>query len=117
MLGKLLGLFRGKPALVRGTGKLPEGQAKKISLGDPLSGSGRDLVLCRVGGVLHALDWTCPHEGGRIGEGPLFQGKYAVCPLHHYQFDPASGACVNAACAKAKTYRVRETGGDAEIWI
>ena len=115
MLSKLLGLLRGRPALVQGTAQLPEGHAQTIALGDPLAG-GTEVVLCRVEGVLYALDRLCPHEGGRLSGGPLVGGRLASCPLHNYRFDPRNGRAVGAACASAKTYRVRERGPDAEIW-
>ena len=117
MFGKLKALFGGKPALIKGAAKLEDGQAKKIVFGDPIAGDGVEVILCRSGGELHALDAQCPHEGGRIIEGPLAEGKFAVCPLHNYFFDPASGEVTNATCRKAKTYRVREAGADCEIWL
>jgi nitrite reductase/ring-hydroxylating ferredoxin subunit len=111
-----LDLFRGRPALIVGTGKLQEGQSKKVDLGDPLAGTGKQVVLCRVGGKLYALDSRCPHEGGRISDGPLLDGKLAMCPLHNYKFDPRTGKSFDRACNDAKTYRVRENGQDCEIW-
>jgi nitrite reductase/ring-hydroxylating ferredoxin subunit len=117
MLGRLRALFGGKPALIKGAARLQDGMAKKIVFGDPIAGDGVEVILCRVDGALQALDALCPHEGGRIAEGPLAGGKYAVCPLHSYQFDPATGECENATCRKAKTYRVRESGEDCEIWL
>jgi nitrite reductase (NADH) small subunit/3-phenylpropionate/trans-cinnamate dioxygenase ferredoxin subunit len=115
MAGWLATLFRGRPIKIQGTGKLPEGHSKKIDVGDPLAG-GKQVVLCRVGGELFALDALCPHEGGRIHDGPLLEGKYAMCPLHNYKFDPRSGKSVDVVCADAKCYRVREVDGDAELW-
>jgi len=116
MLGRILGLFRGRPAIVKGTSKLPEGQAKKVELGDVLAG-GTQVVLCRVEGKLYALDVRCPHDNGRIMGGALIDGKYAICPLHNYLFEPATGRAVRGACPNAKTYKVRESGGDCEIWL
>lgn len=112
-----LDLFRGRPSMIKGTGKLPEGHAKKVDIGDPLAGTGRTVVLCRVDGVLCALDQHCPHEGGRISDGPLIDGKLAMCPLHNFTFDPKTGHAVGRICNDAKTYRVREKGGDCEIWL
>jgi nitrite reductase (NADH) small subunit len=103
--------------VIRGAGKLKEGEARKVVFGDPIAGQGVEVILCRVEGTMHALNAVCPHEGGRISEGPLAEGKYAVCPLHQYSFDPKTGRPVNAACRKAKVYRVREVGADAEIWL
>jgi nitrite reductase/ring-hydroxylating ferredoxin subunit len=117
MLSKLLGILRKKPVRIEGTAKLPDGRSKIVAFGDPMSG-GVEIVLCRVGGVLYALDRKCPHEpGGYIGEGPLVDAKYARCPLHEYKFDPTDGAPVGAVCAKARTYKVREDATGADVWI
>jgi nitrite reductase/ring-hydroxylating ferredoxin subunit len=115
MAGWFSALFRGRSIVIQGTGKLPEGHSKTIDVGDPLAG-GKQVVLCRVGGELHALDVLCPHEGGRIQDGPLLEGKYAMCPLHNYKFDPRTGAAVGVACKRARRYAVREKDGDAELW-
>lgn len=115
MLTKLLRLLGRKPALIFGTGKLPEGQSKAVQLGDPLAGD-KEIVLARVGGRLCAIDSRCPHEpAGRITDGPLFEGRYLVCPLHNYMFDPQTGRAVGGSCGKAKRYAVREVNGNAEI--
>jgi len=116
MFSRLFGFLGPKPVLVQGTDKLPEGVSKIVSLGDPLAG-GKELVLCRSGGRLHALDRHCPHnEGGRFVDGPLLEGKYVMCPLHNYKFEPQTGRAVGVACPAAKVYRVRERDGDSEIW-
>lgn len=116
MFDRLWNLFRGRAVKIQGTGKLPEGHAKKIDVGDPLAG-GRQVVLCRVDGELHALDALCPHEGGRIVDGPLADGRFAVCPLHNYKFDPKTGAVQGRMCKNAKRYTVREKNGDSELWV
>lgn len=116
MLKKLFG-FGGKPALVKGTAKLQEGLAKKVDVGDVIAGTGKSVVFCRLEGELHAVDNLCPHEGGRIADGPLIEGKYVHCPLHMYKFDPKTGASIGDLCPKVKTYRVRESDGDAEVWL
>jgi len=117
MLSRLFGFLGPKPVLIQGTDKLPEGESKVIELGDPLAG-GKELVLCRTGGELHALDRVCPHnEGGRIVDGPLHEGKYLMCPLHNYKFDPKTGKAVGVACPAAKVYRLQEQDGSTKIWV
>ena len=117
MLGRLWGLLRGKPALIKGAGRLEEGRARKIEIGDVLAGTGVELILCRVGGRLFALDARCPHEGGRIVDGPLIESRYVMCPLHNYQFDATNGKARDVTCRAARTYRARELGNDCEVWI
>ena len=40
MLERLFGFLRGPSVKIQGVDKLPEGEAKKISIGDPLAGCG-----------------------------------------------------------------------------
>jgi len=117
VLGRLLGLFRARGVLVPGTDRIPEGEARKVDVGDPLAG-GMQVILCRVGGELFALDALCPHnQGGRIQPGPLAEGRYASCPLHGYRFDPRNGQAVGVACRAARRLRVRERGDSAELFV
>ena len=116
MFGRLLGFLRGPSVVIQGVDKLPEGHAKKISIGDPLAG-GTEIVLCRKQGKLFAVDVLCPHEGGRIIGGPLVEGQFVTCPLHGYKFDPANGRAVGVACKSAKTYRVVERGAEARVFV
>jgi len=116
MFSRLFGMFRGNSVLIQGAGKLQEGQSKRIEIGDAMAG-GTEVVLARVKGELCAIDRVCPHEGGRISDGPLLDGEHVLCPLHNYRFDPKTGEAVGVSCKKAKTYKVREKDGDAEIWV
>lgn len=118
MIGRFLGgLFRGRPTVIEGIGALEEGTSRSVEIGDTLAGTGVELILCRVDGKVLALDARCPHEGGRIIAGPLVEGRYAACPLHNYQFDPATGKARDVACRKARTFRVRESGEVCEVWL
>lgn len=117
MFGKLRNLFGSKGVIVPGAESLLEGEAKSIEIGDPLAG-GKVVLLCRVDGVVHALDAVCPHgEGGRLTKGPLFDGKFAHCPLHNYRFDPKTGDAQGVACKSAKRFRVVEADGQLEVFV
>lgn len=109
-------LFKGRPVDVPNTRQIEDGQATGVNLGDVAAGGTR-IILCRVEGRLHALDSLCPHEGGRLATGRLFDGKYALCPLHNYLFDPRDGKVVRGACARAKVYRVEERDGKATLFV
>jgi len=115
MLGRILRLLRGPAVTVPGTDRLAEGEGRTVDVGDPLA-DGKQVLLCRVGGKVYALDTLCPHEGGRIQPGPLADGKYAFCPLHNYRFDPRTGAAVGAACRPARRCKVEERGNDSLLW-
>jgi len=98
------------------TASLKEGHAKKV-LYVSRDGSTQELVLCRVGGRLHAADSACPHQGGRLAEGPMMEGRYYHCPLHLYRFHPASGESVEIPCDPVTTFRVTVEGSDALVWV
>ena len=117
MFKKIAGLFRKEPALVTGTGKLKEGHAKIISFGDVLAGTGVQVMLTRKGGELTAIDAVCPHQGALMDDGELIDGEFVVCPLHMYHFDPESGRERSDLCRDAQSYKIRQAGDDAEIWI
>jgi nitrite reductase/ring-hydroxylating ferredoxin subunit len=102
---------------VPGVDRLAEGEARKVLFPRPGEDAPGELILCRVGGKLHALDSLCPHEGGRLVEGPLEEGRFAVCPLHLYKFDPRDGRAVGVECEAARVYPVREVRGTAEIAV
>ena len=117
MLKKLLGLFGKRPVVVPDAAKLVEGEARTIEVGD-LGSDGRQVLLCRVDGKVHALDTECPHnQGGRLIRGPLHEGRYAICPLHNYKFDPATGEAKDVACGAARPYRCEERDGRIEVHL
>jgi len=104
-----------QPLRFAGAASVPEGEGKKLRY--ERGGRTRELLLVRLQGRLAALDTLCPHEGGRLAEGPLVKGKYVSCPLHLYRFDPRSGECVGIECDPATTLRVQEDGEDALVWV
>ena len=90
LFAALANLFRRRGVLVPDVTTLNEGEARKVDVGDVHAGGTR-VILCKVDGEVHALDSRCPHDGGEITTGPLVEGKYALCPLHRYRFDPKTG--------------------------
>jgi len=54
---------------------------------------GREVVLFRVDGRVHAFDNACPHEGNPLSEGEI-AGETLTCVYHLWRFDLASGACL-----------------------
>jgi nitrite reductase/ring-hydroxylating ferredoxin subunit len=55
---------------------------------------GRDVVLFRVDGRIHAFENRCPHEGNPLSEGEIL-GPTLVCVFHSWRFDLETGFCVH----------------------
>lgn len=73
---------------------LEPGQAKVVEA------QGKAIALCNVDGTFYAVDNTCRHRGGPLGEGEL-DGPVVTCPWHGWRWDVTSGA--NAANPAVKT--------------
>jgi len=68
---------------------LPPGSCLSVEVDD----TGRGVALFNVEGELFALDNTCPHAGGPLGEGTL-QGDIVQCPWHGWKFNVRTGQCL-----------------------
>lgn len=62
----------------------PEGQGRTVDVG------GRPVAIFNVQGDLHAIQNTCLHKGGPLGEGML-EGRTVTCPWHGWRYDVATG--------------------------
>lgn len=51
---------------------------------------GVGIALFNVDGMIYALDNTCPHAGGPLGEGTL-HGDIVECPWHGWRFNVRTG--------------------------
>ena len=73
--------------------------------------NGRRVALFNVDGSIRAVDGTCPHRGGPLGEG-LLKGSVVTCPWHFWQFDVVSGQAPGLPDACIERYSVRVEGND-----
>jgi len=71
---------------------------------------GEDVALFRRGEEIFALGNTCPHQGGSLGDG-FVEGDIVTCPLHGWEFDLRSGACMTVPGESAPRYAVTVEGG------
>lgn len=84
--------------------ELTDGSVKKVTAGD------KTIALTRVDGKYGALDNTCPHMGGPLGEGTIEYGVL-VCPWHGREYNPLTGECESHAEAVASfPVEVRDDG-------
>lgn len=67
-------------------------KVREVPIGECVSveADGHGLALCNVKGTIYALDNTCPHAGGPLGEGCLL-GDIIECPWHGWRFNVRTG--------------------------
>lgn len=65
-------------------GDVPPGTGRTVVV------EGRPVALFNVGGDYHAIEGTCLHRGGPVGDGDL-EGTTVTCPWHGWQYDVATG--------------------------
>lgn len=89
---------------------LPPGKGETVQL------NGRRVAVFNVGGEFFALDDDCPHRGGPLGPGWVDTEKCAVaCPLHGWEFDLKTGACLTVPARPVRAYAVRVVDGKVEV--
>jgi NAD(P)H-dependent nitrite reductase small subunit len=81
-----------------------------------VNAGGRELALFNIDGQFYALDGTCPHRGGPLGEGITEDGR-VYCPLHGWEFDVKTGACINNPEKPVACFPARVLDGKVEICL
>ncbi|MFQ5656648.1 MAG: Rieske (2Fe-2S) protein [Candidatus Methylomirabilales bacterium] len=51
---------------------------------------GHEVVIVNLGDSYVAFDARCPHKGGPLGEGTLWE-ETIQCPWHHHRYDVRTG--------------------------
>lgn len=77
---------------------------------------GREIALFNVDGAYYALENTCCHRGGPLGEGRL-DGSTVTCPWHLWQFDVKNGECQNSPGDRVRAYDVIVEGDRVRVKI
>jgi NAD(P)H-dependent nitrite reductase small subunit len=90
------------------TDDIPVGEGRVIAVRN------REIALFNVGGAFYALENTCCHRGGPLGDGTL-EGNTVTCPWHMWQFDIATGACANSPGDHVRTYDVIVEGDAVKV--
>lgn len=75
---------------------------------------GKVIALFNVGGKIYALDNTCLHQGGPLGEGRL-EGEVVTCPWHMWEFNVRTGEKVGEPSLRVATYPVQVDGDDIKV--
>jgi nitrite reductase (NADH) small subunit len=90
------------------TDELPPGSVREFQV------EGTTLAIANVDGKFYAINNTCLHRGGPLGQGEL-QGKVLTCPWHGWQYDVTTGKLTMNPTVGVKCYAVEVKGED--IWV
>lgn len=88
--------------------EIPAGTIREVEL------PSRTIALANVDGRFYAIDNTCLHRAGPLGQGEL-AGSVVTCPWHGWQYDVATGRVTFSPEMGVPTYPV-EVRGD-EVYV
>ena len=91
-------------------GDVPPGTGKCVEA------DGKQIALFNVAGAFHAIDNTCLHRGGPLGEGEL-EGTVVTCPWHGWQYDVTTGANLDDDTVRVARYEVKLEGGAVLVGV
>jgi len=76
---------------------------------------GADIAIFRTAGAgVFALLDRCPHKGGPLSQGLVFEDRVA-CPLHDWQIRFADGEAVEPDRGCVRRFRVRVVDGRVQV--
>jgi len=83
--------------------------------GKVVDAEGHSIALFNVDGTYSAIDNTCTHVGGPLGEGAL-AGDIVTCPWLGAEFNVKTGECTaGPASSEVKSYTVKVDGDDVFV--
>jgi nitrite reductase/ring-hydroxylating ferredoxin subunit len=99
------------------------GLVKVCKKGDLAAGSGKTVdvngkavAVFNVEGTFYAIDDTCVHRGGPLGEGEL-DGKIVACPWHGWRYDVTTGVNQLNPAVTVSKYEVKVEGDDVLVSV
>lgn len=88
--------------------EIPDGTLREFQV------DGKTVALANVGGKFYAINNTCLHRGGPLGQGVL-DGKVVTCPWHGWQYDVTTGKVVQNVAVGVDSYPLEVRGEDIFI--
>lgn len=90
--------------------EIPPGRGKVVEAG------GKTIAVFNCDGAFYAIENTCKHRGGPLGEGSL-SGTSVTCPWHGWEYDVTSGVCGMDPSIKVQKFDVKTEGDDILVSI
>jgi nitrite reductase (NADH) small subunit len=85
--------------------ELAPGRVRRVEI------AGEALCLARVGDALYAVEDRCPHRGGRLSDGILYDQCKVACPDHGWGINLITGKAEPPEDGKVRTYPVELRAG------
>lgn len=102
-------MIEGDAVRVARLDEIPDRGMKTVRVG------GREVLLCRLNGLVFAMPSRCTHRGAPLVEGHL-EGPFLRCPWHGVRFDVRTGARVCAPdCEDVPVTRAQVR--DGSVWL
>ena len=89
---------------------IPAGTGKTVQV------NGKQIAVFNCDGIFYAIDNTCKHRGGPLGEGTL-SGTTVTCPWHGWEYDVTTGTCQMDETIKVQKYDVKAEEDDILVSI
>jgi nitrite reductase/ring-hydroxylating ferredoxin subunit len=88
--------------------EVPPGTGRAVEV------EGRAVAIFNVDGTFYAIDGTCLHRGGPVGEGDL-EETIVTCPWHGWQYDVMTGRNVMDPDIGLPQYEVEVENGVVKV--
>ena len=92
------------------TSDIEQGTGKKFIV------EGQTIAVFNKGEEFFAIEDTCKHKGGSLGEGEL-NGDTITCPLHGWQYNITNGECLMNPQVKMKNFSVKVENGEISVEV
>lgn len=92
------------------THEIPPGTGRTVEV------DGIRIAVFNVDGAFFAVDNTCPHAGGPLGEGTLYEAV-VECPWHGWKFSVISGERVENPTITVTCCEIRVQGDEVQVAI
>ena len=77
---------------------------------------GKTLAVANVAGKFYAINNTCIHRGGPLGQGTL-EGIEVTCPWHGWRYDVSTGKASHNQAAGVACYPAEVRGEEVFVNI
>ena len=88
--------------------EVPPGTVRELQV------EGKAIAMANIDGRVYAINNTCLHRGGPLGQG-LLEGKVLTCPWHGWQFDVTNGRAAQNPAARVDCYPIEVRGEDVFV--